>query len=217
MALAEEKNYQLRSEALRGLIGTDLEKPQVNSLKDVAIRHPDSKPLVRRVLGQPFTDRLPPPDRDTNAWLQRIDSVPEKANPETGQLIFFNKKIALCSNCHQVAERGTRMGPDLTLIGRSISRQRLLESILQPSKELAPHYRPWTITMDDNSNHTGIALRRGGNAEVYLGIDGREIRLDKRKIKDKQVSHVSLMPAGLAHTLTLPELRDLLAFLMQKR
>jgi hypothetical protein len=71
--------------------------------------------------------------------------------------------------------------------------------------------------MDDNSIHTGIALRRGGNAEVYLGIDGTEIRLDKRKIKDKQVSHVSLMPAGLAHTLTLPELRDLLAFLMENR
>jgi putative membrane-bound dehydrogenase-like protein len=217
MTLAKEKDHQLRSEALRSLIGTELEKPQVNSLKDVAIRHPDSKPLVRRVLGQPFTDRLPPPDHDTNAWLQRIDSVPEKANPETGQLIFFNKKIALCSNCHQVAEQGTRVGPDLTLIGRNISRQRLLESILQPSKELAPHYRPWTITMDDNSIHTGIALRRGGNAEVYLGIDGTEIRLDKRKIKDKQVSHVSLMPAGLAHTLTLPELRDLLAFLMENR
>ena len=111
--------------------------------------------------------------------------------------------------------RGTRVGPDLTLIGSSISRDRLLENILQPSKELAPHYRPWVIVMENSLQHIGIPLRRGGNAEVYLGTDGKEIRLDKRKIEHKQVSQVSLMPAGLAHTLTLPELRDLLAFLME--
>ena len=50
--------------------------------------------------------------------------------------------------------------------------------------------------------YTGIALRRGGNSEVYPGADGQEIRLDKRKISHKQVSHVSMMPAGLAHTHT---------------
>ena len=113
--------------------------------------------------------------------------------------------------------RGTRVGPDLTVISRRNNPQRLLESILQPSKEVAPYMRPWTITMNDNSVHTGIALRRGGNAEVYLGTNGKEIRLDKRKIKEKQVSQVSLMPAGLAHTLTLPELRDLMAFLMESK
>ena len=68
--------------------------------------------------------------------------------------------------------------------------------------------------MEDRLQYTGIALRRGGNSEVYLGADGQEIRLDKRKISHKQVSHVSMMPSGLAHTLTLGELRDLLAFLM---
>ncbi|MFP6886840.1 MAG: hypothetical protein VB997_04730, partial [Opitutales bacterium] len=134
-----------------------------------------------------------------------------------GRRIFFNRKVALCSKCHQIEERGTRVGPDLTFIGRNISRKRLLENILQPSKELAPHYRPWSIAMEDGVQHTGIALRRGGNAEVYLGTDGKEIRLDKRKIKEKQVSQVSLMPAGLAHTLTLPELRDLMAFLMESK
>ena len=213
--LSKDKDKQLRNAALRSLMNTDLEKPQVKILEDVAIRHPDSRPLVRRILGRPFKDRLAPPDSETKAWLQRIDSLPEKANHETGELIFFSKKIALCSNCHQVAGRGTRVGPDLTLIGRDISPERLLESILQPSKELAPHYRPWTITMEDNHNHTGIALRRGGNSEVYLGIEGKEIRLDKRKIKHKQVSQISLMPTGLVHTLTLSELRDLIAFLMK--
>jgi putative heme-binding domain-containing protein len=109
------------------------------------------------------------------------------------------------------------VGPDLTVIGRHNNTQKLLESILQPSREVAPYMRPWTITMNDDSVHTGIALRRGGNAEVYLGLDGREIRLDKRRIKSKNEGRISLMPEGLALTLTDRELRDLLAFLMAQR
>ena len=71
--------------------------------------------------------------------------------------------------------------------------------------------------MEDDSVHTGIAMRRGGNAEVYLGLDGKEIRLDKRKIKSKNEGRISMMPEGLALTLTDRELRDLLAFLMTQR
>ena len=52
---------------------------------------------------------------------------------------------------------------------------------------------------------------------MYLGIDGKEFRVDKRKIKTKQELHTSLMPAGLAYTMNLEELRDLLAFLLQQR
>ena len=105
------------------------------------------------------------------------------------------------------------MGPDLTHIGRGSSRARILEAILQPNKEVSPYLRPWVITMKDGTVHTGIAMRRGGNAEVYLGIDGKEIRLDKRQIKSKTEGHHSLMPEGLVHTLTLSELRDLMVFL----
>jgi putative heme-binding domain-containing protein len=71
--------------------------------------------------------------------------------------------------------------------------------------------------MDDGTTHTGIAMRRGGNSEAYLGIDGKEFRIDKRKIKAKQELHTSLMPPGLVYTMSLGELRDLLAFLLQQR
>ena len=214
LKLASENNPEVRDEALRALVGVEFDVNRRPELEDLGGNISDTAPLVNRVLGKTFAAKNLPNDTDTKAWLQRIDSLPGKANPATGQRIFYNAKLARCGNCHQVTGRGTRVGPDLSFIGRSISRERLLENILQPSKELAPHYRPWTIEMEDRLQYTGIALRRGGNSEVYLGADGQEIRLDKRKINHKQVSHVSMMPAGLAHTLTLGELRDLLVFLM---
>ena len=143
--------------------------------------------------------------------------MPGEANPDTGRRVFFNRKIATCGNCHQINDRGIRVGPDLTFIGRGMNIEKILESILDPNKEVSPYLRPWVITLNDETVKTGIAMRRGGNSEVYLGVDGKQFHVDKRKIKTKQELHTSLMPAGLAYTMNLGELRDLLAFLLQQR
>ncbi len=216
LKIATGKNTSLRDESLRSLIGTKLEADDQVRLTELASQHASVASVIQRLLGRQFAPGRPAPT-DPVTWLKRLNALPGKADATAGKRIFFNQKIALCSRCHQVGERGTRVGPDLTVIGRRNNTQKLLESILQPSREVAPYMRPWTITMNDDSVHTGIALRRGGNAEVYLGLDGKEIRLDKRQIKSKNEGHISLMPEGLALTLTDRELRDLLAFMMAQR
>ena len=216
MQIATGKNVSLRDESLRSLIGAHLESNDQGRLTKLASQHISAAPAIKRILGHQFVSGRPAPS-DTVAWLKRLDALPGKADAKAGERIFFNQKIALCGQCHRQGGRGTRVGPDLTVISRRNSPQRLLESILQPSKEVAPYMRPWTILMNDDSVHTGIALRRGGNSEVYLGLDGMEIRLDKLQIKSKTEGRVSLMPEGLALSLTDHELRNLLAFLMARR
>ena len=157
-----------------------------------------------------------PPLNDTASWVKKLSALPGNPNPDTGRRIFFNRKIATCGNCHQINDRGIRVGPDLTFIGRGMNQEKILESILDPNKEVSPYLRPWVITMNDGTVKTGIAMRRGGNSEAYLGIDGKEFRVDKRKINTKRELHTSLMPVGLAYTMTLGELRDLIAFLIQQ-
>lgn len=210
LELLNFKDSAIQAETLRSLVGAHHEPDtaaKLNALKS---------PAAHRAMGRPFAHDYPEAS-NTGVWLKRLDKLPGKADPDAGRRIFFNRKIATCGRCHQVNERGTRVGPDLTRIGHGASRERLLESILQPNREVSPYMRPWVITLNDGSHHTGIAMRRGGSAEVYLGVDGNEFRLDKNKIIAKQELHTSLMPPGLAHTLTLPELRDLLAFLMERR
>ena len=204
------KNAKLQAEALRSLVGAHHEA--VTAAKVNAIKT-DS---ARRAMGEPYNNKYPALN-DTQAWLKQIDTLPGQADTEAGRRIFFHSRIATCSKCHQINGRGTRVGPDLTRIGHGISRERLLESILQPNKEVSPYMRPWVIRTKDGKTHTGIAMRRGGNSEAYLGIDGKEFHINKLTIVTKQELHTSMMPPGLAHTLTLPELRDLLAYLIQKR
>jgi hypothetical protein len=221
LALDNKARIHDRLEAVAALGAAS---PADNNAGHLVKRIPSkANPLLHAEAQRSLTQREPlnvadyPSLQDTASWLKKLDALPGKANPDTGRRIFFNRRIATCGNCHQINERGIRVGPDLTFIGRGMTREKILESILDPNKEVSPYLRPWAITMDDGSTHTGIAMRRGGNSEAYLGVDGKEFRIDKRKIKVKQELHTSLMPAGLAYTMRPGELRDLLAFLLQQR
>ena len=59
--------------------------------------------------------------------------------------------------------RGRAVGPDLTMIGHSQTRQHVLESILLPSKEIAPLYTLWTITIRNGQRIDGCSCDATGS------------------------------------------------------
>jgi putative membrane-bound dehydrogenase-like protein len=54
-------------------------------------------------------------------------------DPEAGRRTFFHVNSAGCYKCHAVGGRGGQVGPDLTVIARTMDRQKLIDSILEPS------------------------------------------------------------------------------------
>jgi putative heme-binding domain-containing protein len=96
-------------------------------------------------------------------------------------------------------------------------KQWLLETILQPSRDMAPQFTPWQIVTKDGKQHIGLPRRKGGNSEAYLGTDGREFTLKNAEIVSRHEAMVSIMPADLLQPLTQQELADLFAFLMAAR
>jgi putative heme-binding domain-containing protein len=114
--------------------------------------------------------------------------------------------------------RGRAIGPDLTMIGHSQTREHVLESILDPSREVAPLYTLWTIKTKQGETVDGMLLRRDGQAnEVYVDSAGVETKVKEPDVVDRKMRNESLMPAGLVQAMTDQELRDVVAFLMQKR
>ena len=123
-----------------------------------------------------------------------------------------------CYHCHMIEGRGRSIGPDLTMIGHSQTREHVLESILQPSKEIAPLFTLWTITTKSGQRIDGMLLRRDGQeTEVYVDASGQETKVNEKDVIDRKMRSESLMPSGLVAGLSDQELRDVLAFLMQKR
>jgi putative heme-binding domain-containing protein len=150
-----------------------------------------------------------PPLTDTAAWLARLDAVPGPGDPDAGRRIFFHAKLGQCGTCHRHRGRGAVVGPDLTLVGRQTDRAGILRSILEPDRDVAPQYRAHVLQLADGTAFTGILLR-SSSVEVYRDLTGRERRFTPEEIDDVTELRTSVMPAGLALTLTDRELRDVL-------
>ena len=95
--------------------------------------------------------------------------------------------------------------------------QRLIESILDPSKEVGPLYVPWKVLTVDGKVLTGLKLDRAGanNCMRFQGSDGNVFEVQLADVEIQEPVKQSIMPAGLEESMTLDELRDLVAFLTQ--
>ncbi|HET6426177.1 MAG TPA: hypothetical protein VFG20_20975 [Planctomycetaceae bacterium] len=147
----------------------------------------------------------------SDSQLSTLNSQP---TPDSGRRVFYHHQGPLCFKCHTVNGRGGNVGPDLSVIARTMNREKLLGSILEPSKEISPQFLTWTITTDDGKTHTGIMVTENGGGDVELGdTQGNVTKIPRKSIEERAPSNVSVMPQGLHQRMTSRELSDLLDYL----
>jgi hypothetical protein len=210
--IATADNAILRDEALRALVQISLLADQADLLKELAKRQPSCAPLVARVLGQNVNAGRPQA-ADTGAWLNRLSGPGDVA---AGRRVFFHSKVGGCFRCHRVEGRGTDLGPDLSTIGRT-ERRGILESILQPSNQVAPSYQTWRLEMSDGKVYTAMLVNTYLDEYTYVDDKGRQFKVNTRDVTETRPLPTSIMPDGLAGMLTDQELRDLLAYLCARK
>lgn len=214
--LATGDEPAVRAEALRALrpIGSTLSPGQRERLGQLASKQSGDADLVARILTPAPPSR--PAESDEAAWQRILAAAP--GDPDAGRRIFFHPAGPGCYRCHMIEGRGRAIGPDLTMIGHSQTREHVLESILDPSREIAPLYTLWTIRTKSGDAVTGMLLRRDGQSnEIYVDATGQETKVVESTVVDRKMRSESLMPVGLVQAMTDQELRDVVAFLMQKR
>ncbi len=194
----------LREESIKTL--TEAEKFELGELLKPQLPIPEPLPLPR-----PLVQKWTPED-----LASLHNSETPQGDAQRGRLLF---KEALCARCHRVGLRGAAVGPDLTHVSRRFNRKDILESVLTPSLSVAENYRLETITTLAGQSHTGRIIPEGDyrREKIRLSIDPLDatkvIEIDKKEIEQHNSSPTSPMPSGLLDTLTLEEVRDLLAFL----
>jgi putative membrane-bound dehydrogenase-like protein len=147
--------------------------------------------------------------RSDEQWRQAVQSG---GDAEAGRRVFFDRRTG-CSNCHSVHGRGGRIGPNLSNAAAAKSRDQILASILHPSKERSPDFQGYVVVMRDGQIHQGTQFHfRGESAELLL-INGRLLRFALRDTEEYRALDESLMPERLVETMSVSELRDLMAFL----
>jgi putative membrane-bound dehydrogenase-like protein len=205
----------VRVEALAGLAARAQEYREL--LTEYAngsdvLQHEADRILRLSGITEPPTEEKPAAG-DLEAWRKLIA---EPGDAESGRRLFFSAVGPQCSACHRHGGRGGNIGPDLTRLGESNSRERVLTSILDPNLEVAPHYESWILVTDDGKTHVGQRLPKGGDdgVEPYADPTGKRFELKSETITHRQASPVSIMPAGLEKNLTIQDVRDLVTFLM---
>ena len=197
LTLAQSEHSVLRREAIRGLRGIPLTEHEQSLLRKTQTDDDLSLDL--------------PGSLSLDAWLARLQGP---ADPAAGERLFFHPKGPGCYRCHQVDGRGGRAGPELSTLSAGVDRARLVDSILTPSKEIAPQFVTWGVAKTDGTVFTGILLDQSPEgALTFADSQGRLIAVKTAEIAERKPQTTSIMPDNLAHLMTVQEFRDLLAYL----
>jgi putative heme-binding domain-containing protein len=132
-----------------------------------------------------------------------------------GRKLFFDVQgKAQCAKCHNIGGEGGRVGPGLDRIASRRAPEYIMESILEPSKDIAPEYEAVAVATKTGRVITGIRINETNFGIQLREENGRFHSLLKRDLDEVKVMKKSLMPENLAELLTVKDLHDIFAYLM---
>jgi quinoprotein glucose dehydrogenase len=131
---------------------------------------------------------------------------------DLGRKIFLEKADVSCLRCHKINGNGGEVGPDLTGIGKKQKRDYLLESLVDPNKQIAKGYETTVITLANGQVKSGILKSEDAKEVRLMNPEGQIITIAKSQIDDRSRGP-SAMPSDLVQKLTRSEIRDLVEFL----
>jgi putative membrane-bound dehydrogenase-like protein len=146
---------------------------------------------------------------------QRLLAGP--GNVQRGRELFVNAEKSLCIKCHRLDDQGGQIGPDLTGIGSRFSRIHLIESILEPSRTIAPSYASTVVVLDSGKVYTGVKIAETAETITLGDAEGKSHTIPRAEIEELHASKFSIMPEGTEKRLTERELMDLIAFLISQK
>jgi putative heme-binding domain-containing protein len=139
-----------------------------------------------------------------------------KGDAGRGKELYWSQRVQ-CQTCHKIDGQGTELGPDLSAIGKTRTRDELLESLLEPSRRVEPPYQPYLVRTLDGRSFTGLLVRRDAKEVVLKDNQGKEVRVAAEDLEAVQPARDSLMPTGALADLTAQQAADLLEYLTSRK
>jgi quinoprotein glucose dehydrogenase len=140
------------------------------------------------------------------------EALTSGGNVQRGQRVFADNAAAGCPRCHAVYGQGSDVGPDLSKIGATLTRDQLVEALLEPSARIAPGFGTVGVTLRNGQRIDGtLREETGAHLVMLVGTPPVEQRIAKTDIAER-TNPVSAMPP-MGAMLKPREVRDLVEFL----
>ena len=202
------------AEALLGVLEAGRASPQVLQDRDVQSRWDRLG-----IAGAPeriaaLLKGIPPADSQMKQLLdERLNAFAKSSrNVAHGAEVFAQH----CAACHTLEGRGTRVGPALDGVGKR-GLERVIEDVLDPNRNVDPAYRRTTLARTDGRVAEGLLLREDAGVLVLADSQGRELRVPRNEVAERNLSPLPLMPSDFAARIPEPDFHDLVAFLLDPR
>ncbi len=208
----------------------------IRAVGPVILRNPD--PTIRTMAKEYFTAKSTKPADEPAQWESKaatsvdtktravVTPVSEKVAVLTGNpketTLTGNQKAgsvvfnANCANCHRYGKLGNNVGPDLTHIHQRLSKDALLESIVNPSAVIATGYEPWLITTKKGQTFYGFLVGDNEQSVVIKSATGQQHTISADQVLSRRQYKTSLMPTAETMKLNQQQLADLMAFLLKQ-
>jgi putative heme-binding domain-containing protein len=174
-----------------------------------------SDPQIRDLFERFLTSDQRSPRLGTAVRPEQILAI--KGNAARGRELFLQSAGLQCINCHRIGGAGKTLGPDLSAIGKKYGRAQILESILDPSKNVDPAYVTYLLETTDGQIHTGLLIRKAADHVLLKTVDDKEIRIPAKQVQLLVPQKKSLMPELLLRDLTPQQAADLVEFLAEQK
>jgi putative heme-binding domain-containing protein len=134
---------------------------------------------------------------------------------EAGRTVFRERG---CAQCHRLGGEGGSVGPDLTGIGQRRSPGEILDSILMPSKVIAPEYAQQELETATGETWIGRVDSETTTQLVLWPMGADEpVTVSKSAVRSRRPHGVSTMPEGMLDGRPRSEVLDLVALLAASR
>ncbi len=133
-----------------------------------------------------------------------------RADVKNGQAIYERT----CAACHNLFGKGGEIGPHLP--GNFTDVDYLLQNILDPNAIIGRDFQQTFVTTTDGNFVAGVVTAEDERT-LTLKTLATPVTLAKENIAKRELSPLSMMPAGLLNALQEPEVRDLFLYLRQSK
>ncbi len=122
-----------------------------------------------------------------------------------------------CVACHTLTRNEKPKGPFMGQIGSIMTREQIAESILKPNASISQGFATVVITAKGGKSYMGFVTEQTADKVVLRDIAGEVYTIKAGDIVSRKEMETSMMPAGLANSLSYEELASLVTFLSQQK
>ncbi|MDF0693684.1 HEAT repeat domain-containing protein [Aquirufa ecclesiirivi] len=134
---------------------------------------------------------------------------------QAGNFIFNRNQTVQCVRCHNVGGEGGIVGPSLKGIGSRLSREQILQALIEPSARIAPGYGTISLKLTDGQEVSGTVISETESMIQLKTSDAEPLKIAISRIKSRENYPSSMPPMG--SLMSKREIRDVVEFLSSLR